>query len=97
MKLPIVDIKIVMFIGIFAFSIQAICSIALFFINISFVNIWSATSTWAGVMFNIILAYFFYCTYKDMTRTAVNTSSAGLVAGQAIIDDFFKKNKEDKG
>jgi len=89
-KLPPIDMKLLFFIGTGAFLIQSICSIMIFFINLEFQNFWSATSTWAMIIFNLFLAYFFYYSYKSLSQASVVSEEVN-VEDQEFINDFFKK------
>ncbi|MGB7605129.1 MAG: hypothetical protein WBL93_06600 [Lutisporaceae bacterium] len=91
-NIPEMSTDRLMLIGTYAFGIQAVCAIFLFFINIHSQNFFSATSAWASIIFSMALTYFFFFTRHNMKSLA--SQSVGSI-NQDEIDDIVKCLKED--
>ena len=90
MNLPSVDVKFIFVVGFFAFGIQAIANIFLFFINFRGHNIFSASISWGSILFACVLAYFFWYSYKGMSETNISVTE-----GEVAVDDDTMKLIDD--
>jgi uncharacterized RDD family membrane protein YckC len=90
-KLPVISMNTVFLVGSYVFGIQASCNIVLFFMNLRFQNFFSATSSWAGIIFSLVLAYFF-----SYMRQQSLGAFGGLSQGTGVVDEDEMREIVDK-